>query len=59
MLTGRAACEYTNATTTQLVGAQTGEWDVELIERLGLPGRLLAEIVPAGDRPRPAGAGGC
>ncbi len=48
MLTGRAACEYTNATTTQLVGAQTGEWDVELIERLGLPGHLLPEIVPAG-----------
>lgn len=48
MLTGRAACEYTNATTTQLVGARRGEWDAELIERLGLPGGLLAEIVPAG-----------
>lgn len=48
MLTGRAACEYTNATTTQLVGAQTGQWDVELIERLGLPHRLLSKIVPAG-----------
>ena len=48
MLTGRAACEYTNATTTQLVGARTGGWDDELIERLGLPRHLLAEIVPAG-----------
>ena len=48
MLTGRAACEYTNATTTQLVGAHTGEWDGGLIERLGLPRNLLAEIVPAG-----------
>ncbi|HWS89670.1 MAG TPA: rhamnulokinase family protein [Pyrinomonadaceae bacterium] len=48
MLTGRAACEYTNATTTQLVVARTGAWDDELIERLGLPRRLLAEIVPAG-----------
>jgi rhamnulokinase len=48
MLTGRAACEYTNATTTQLVGARTGEWDEELIGRLGLPGHLLPEIVPAG-----------
>lgn len=48
MLTGRAACESTNATTTQLVGTQTGEWDAELIERLGLPRHLLAEIVPAG-----------
>lgn len=48
MLTNRAACEYTNATTTQLVGARTGVWDDELIGRLGLPGHLLAEIVPAG-----------
>jgi rhamnulokinase len=48
MLTGRAACEYTNATTTQLVGARTGVWDTELVERLELPGHLLAEIVPAG-----------
>lgn len=48
MLMGRAACEYTNATTTQLVGARTGEWDGELIERLGLPGHLLPEIVSAG-----------
>jgi rhamnulokinase len=48
MLTGRAACEYTNATTTQLVGAHTGRWDDELIGRLELPRHLLAEIVPAG-----------
>src|SRR5215207_1133224 len=48
MLTGRAACEYTNATTTQLVGARTGRWDDELMERLELPRHLLAEIVPAG-----------
>ncbi|HWW74958.1 MAG TPA: rhamnulokinase family protein [Pyrinomonadaceae bacterium] len=47
-LTGRAACEYTNATTTQLVGARAGRWDDELIERLELPRRLLPEIVPAG-----------
>jgi rhamnulokinase len=48
MLTGRAACEYTNATTTQLVGARSGRWDADLIGRLELPGHLLAEIVPAG-----------
>jgi rhamnulokinase len=47
-LTGRAATEYTNATTTQCVNAKTGEWDRELLEQLGLPGQLLAEIVPAG-----------
>ncbi|HEX8072690.1 MAG TPA: rhamnulokinase family protein [Pyrinomonadaceae bacterium] len=47
-LTGRAACEYTNATTTQMVNARTGDWDAELLERLDLPAHLLAEIVPAG-----------
>src|SRR5439155_13700056 len=47
-LTGRAVTEYTNATTTQLVGAETRQWDRALIERLGLPGHLLGEIVPAG-----------
>ena len=48
-LTGRrAVTEYTNATTTQLVNAQTGAWDWDMLERLGLPSNLLAEIVPAG-----------
>jgi rhamnulokinase len=48
LLTGRAVTEYTNATTTQMIDAETGEWDYQLIERLGLPARLMAEIVPAG-----------
>ncbi|PYS49018.1 MAG: rhamnulokinase [Acidobacteria bacterium] len=47
-LTGRAATEYTNATTTQMVNAEAGAWDRELLERLNLPASLLAEIVPAG-----------
>jgi rhamnulokinase len=47
-LTGRAAAEYTNATTTQLVNAETGAWDRQLLERLGLPSCLFAEIIPAG-----------
>lgn len=47
-LTGRAVTEYTNATTTQLVNAKSGNWDWEMLECLGLPNRILAEIVPAG-----------
>ena len=47
-LTGRAVTEYTNATTTQLVGAETGDWDRDLAARLDLPVHLLGEIVPAG-----------
>ncbi len=48
LLTGKAATEYTNATTMQLVNAQTREWDEELIARLNLPRHLFTEIIPAG-----------
>ena len=47
-LSGRAVTEYTNATTTQLIDARTGDWDRELLERLGLPANLLTEVVAAG-----------
>jgi rhamnulokinase len=36
-LTGVKAKEYTNATTTGLVNAETGEFDREILARLGLP----------------------
>ena len=47
-LTGRRVCEYTNATTTQMLNSQTREWDVELLDCLSLPKHLLPEIVPSG-----------
>jgi rhamnulokinase len=47
-LSGRAVSEYTNATTTQLVNARSGQWDGQLIEKLDLAAGLFAEIVPAG-----------
>ncbi len=47
-LTGRLVTEYTNATTTQMVSAVTGDWDGELVGRLGLPRHLLSPIVPTG-----------
>lgn len=37
LLTGVKMQEYTNATTTQLVNAETNDWDEKLIETLGLP----------------------
>jgi rhamnulokinase len=49
-LTGRAVCEYTNATTTQLVNPVTRTWAAELIRRLELPSHLLTEIVEPGTR---------
>jgi rhamnulokinase len=48
LLTGAQVAEFTNATTTQLVNARTADWDLDLADRLGLPTRLLAPIVPAG-----------
>ena len=48
VLTGRKLHEYTNATTTGLVNARTGEYDGEIIARLGLPERLFGKLSPAG-----------
>ena len=47
-LTGNAVCEFTNATTTQLVNPVTRRWERGLIEQLDLPRHLLAEIIEPG-----------
>lgn len=44
LLTGNMATEYTNATTTQLVGAQKKDWDYELIRKLGYPAALFQKL---------------
>ncbi len=44
LLTGVKKQEYTNATTTQLVNCNTDTWDVELIEKLGLPVKLFGDL---------------
>lgn len=47
-LTGNTVCEYTNATTTQLVNPVTRTWAVSLMEKLRLPVHFLPEIVEPG-----------
>jgi rhamnulokinase len=47
-LSGKAVCEFTNATTTQLVNPASRGWARELIARLGLPSHFLCEIVEPG-----------
>ncbi len=47
-LTGVGAHEYTNATTTGLVNAETGKYDMELVKTLGLPENLFGDIVQPG-----------
>jgi rhamnulokinase len=47
-LTGNAVCEFTNATTTQLINAVSRTWATPLMERLGIPTRLCSPIVEPG-----------
>jgi rhamnulokinase len=49
-LTGRLAAEFTNATTTQFVEARTRRWATGLLTDLGLPTRLLPELIEPGGR---------
>ena len=48
-LCGVKAHEYTNATTGGLVSAETGEYDQELICRLGLPEHLFPRLRQPGE----------
>ena len=45
-LTGEKACEFTNATTTQLYGLESGGWARDLLQRMSLPVDVLPKIVP-------------
>ena len=48
-LCGKKAHEYTNATTGGMVSAETGEYDPEIIERLGLPKHLFPKLSRPGE----------
>jgi rhamnulokinase len=47
-MTGNAVCEFTNATTTQMVKAETRGWATGLLSRLGLPSQLPGPMVEPG-----------
>ena len=49
-LCGAMLCERTNASSTQMLDARTGEWSAELSRAAGVPARVLPEIVEAGTR---------
>lgn len=48
-LTGNMENEYTNATTTGLVNAQTKTWDEALLDRLGFPKKLFGTLRMSGE----------
>ncbi len=51
-LTGETTSEYTIASTTQMLSLRTGDWDRELVAKVGLPVEFLTQVVP------PASSGG-
>lgn len=50
LLTGAKLNEYTMASTSQLVNAETENWDYELIGRLGLPAEIFDRLRRPGSR---------
>lgn len=52
-LCGVEVCERTNASTTGLLDPRTREWSPGLMDRLGLPARILAPLVDPGTRLAP------
>ncbi|MCD8219933.1 MAG: rhamnulokinase [Ruminococcus sp.] len=50
LLTGTVSAERSIASTTQMLSAQTGTWDLELLKAAQIPADLLPEIVESGTR---------
>jgi len=48
-LTGVAANEYTEASTSALVNAEDKTWDTELIEKIGVPAKIFHPLKMAGE----------
>ena len=49
-LTGAKACEFTHASTTQMLNLEHGNWDRETLEALGVPMDIFPSIVDPGKR---------
>lgn len=47
-LTGEKHAEYSIASTTQMLDANTGTWSEEVIHRLDIPRHILCDIIPSG-----------
>lgn len=44
MLTGRMVCEYTEATTSQMINAATRQFDSEMVEKAGINPKILLPV---------------
>jgi sugar (pentulose or hexulose) kinase len=47
-LTGRVYSEYTAASTSHMLNARTKQWDLSLIEAMGISRSIFPEIIPPG-----------
>jgi rhamnulokinase len=47
-LSGRAVCEFSEATTTQAYDPCRGAWAIPLLEALDIPTQIFPEIIPSG-----------
>lgn len=48
--TGNAVCEFTEATTSQMLNPRTGNWAKELLHNLNIPVHKMGEIIQPGSR---------
>ncbi len=47
-LTGEKLSEYTISSTTQMMNPRTGNWAYDLLKKMGIPYRMLTNIIDAG-----------
>jgi len=50
LLCGKKTCEYTIASTSQMLNPTKKDWDIDLLNSLGLPTAILPEISTPGTR---------
>lgn len=48
LFTGERKSEYSIASTSQMLDARTGQWATGMLQQLGLPTKILPQIVPSG-----------
>ncbi len=48
LLTGIARAEFSIASTSQMIDPRTGQWELDLLRKLGLPTHVLPPIIPSG-----------
>ena len=48
LLTGKAGTEYTVASTSQMIDPKTRDWAYDMLDKFGIPRKILGKIEPAG-----------